>query len=95
MLALTAILTYVIAQVVSVPFGILSGLGGVGFGFEPTDTSYSVLAVALTTLGSIVAGTITYPFTAAVTALLYVDQRMRREALDLELARAAAAPPVG
>jgi hypothetical protein len=92
-LALTAILTYVIAQVVSVPFGILSGLGGVGLGFDAADTSYSVLAVALTTLGSIVAGTITYPFTAAVTALLDVDQRMRREALDLELARAAAAPP--
>lgn len=32
---------------------------------------------------------ITFPITAGVTVLLYIDQRIRREALDLELARAA------
>ena len=30
-----------------------------------------------------------YPFTAAVTALLYIDLRMRREGLDVELIRAS------
>ena len=29
------------------------------------------------------------PFMAGVTALQYVDQRIRREALDIELGRAA------
>jgi hypothetical protein len=37
----------------------------------------------------VVASAVTWPFTAVATALLYVDRRMRREALDLELARAA------
>ena len=31
------------------------------------------------------------PFTAGVTALLYLDQRMRREGLDVSLYRAAQA----
>ena len=35
---------------------------------------------------------ITFPITAGVTVLLYIDQRIRREALDLELARAAGVP---
>lgn len=35
---------------------------------------------------------ITFPITAGVTVLLYIDQRIRREALDLELSRAAGAP---
>ena len=32
------------------------------------------------------------PHRAGVIALLYMDQRIRREALDLELARAAGLP---
>jgi hypothetical protein len=38
---------------------------------------------------SVIASAIVYPFWAAVTALLYIDLRMRREGLDIELARAA------
>lgn len=34
---------------------------------------------------------VTVPFTAAVTALLYIDTRMRKEGLDVELRRAAEA----
>jgi hypothetical protein len=47
----------------------------------------------VSTIGSILAGTLTYPFVAAVTVLLYVDLRMRREGLDLTLARAAGVAP--
>ena len=36
--------------------------------------------------------TIVIPFTAGITALLYIDRRIRREALDIELARAAGVP---
>ena len=47
----------------------------------------------MTAFGTIVAAAITWPFTAVATALLYVDRRMRREGLDLELARAAGVAP--
>ena len=40
-------------------------------------------------LSALVATTITAPFTAGVLALLYIDRRMRAEALDVTLARAA------
>ena len=43
----------------------------------------------ITGIGSVIGSTITFPITAGVTVLLYIDQRIRREALDLELARAA------
>jgi hypothetical protein len=41
-------------------------------------------------LSGLVATTITAPFAAGVLALLYIDRRMRAEALDLALVRAAA-----
>ncbi|QHC20792.1 DUF7544 domain-containing protein [Streptomyces sp. GS7] len=43
-------------------------------------------------IGAIISSTITFPISAGVTVLVYVDQRIRREALDLELARAAGLP---
>jgi hypothetical protein len=52
-------------------------------------------SLALQAVGTILANTVTLPFAAAVAVLVYVDQRMRREALDLELARAAGLVPTG
>ncbi|MFE0193468.1 hypothetical protein [Streptomyces sp. NPDC058989] len=46
-------------------------------------------------IGAVISSTITFPISAGVTALLYMDQRIRREALDLELARAAGLPGYG
>ncbi|MFI0150545.1 DUF7544 domain-containing protein [Streptomyces lydicus] len=46
-------------------------------------------------IGAVISSTITFPVSAGVTALLYMDQRIRREALDLELARAAGLPGFG
>ncbi|MCR3722821.1 MULTISPECIES: hypothetical protein [Prauserella salsuginis group] len=40
-------------------------------------------------IGSVVAQTVAVPFSAAVTALIYLDQRMRREHLDTALRLAA------
>lgn len=56
-------------------------------------TSWSFLVVL--GIGAVISSTITFPITAGVTALLYMDQRIRREALDLELARAAGLPGYG
>jgi hypothetical protein len=52
-------------------------------------------SLSLQAVGTILANTVTLPFAAAVAVLVYVDQRMRREALDLELARAAGLVPTG
>lgn len=48
-------------------------------------------ALGLMAVASIIASVLTTPFAAAVTALLYIDVRIRREGLDVELARAAEA----
>ncbi|WP_328613836.1 hypothetical protein OHS18_36595 [Amycolatopsis sp. NBC_00355] len=44
-------------------------------------------------VGQIVSGTIAMPFVALVTVIIYLDQRMRREGMDIELARAAGVTP--
>lgn len=46
-------------------------------------------AALVTTLGATVAGMISYPFTAGVTALIYIDRRMRNENMQVALSRAA------
>jgi hypothetical protein len=45
-------------------------------------------------LSSLLSGAITTPFVAAVTGLLYIDRRMRLEALDVVLLREAQTNPV-
>lgn len=58
-------------------------------GGAPT-TSWTYLIVA--GIGAVISYTVILPISAGITALLYLDQRIRREALDLELARAAGLP---
>jgi hypothetical protein len=52
-----------------------------------------VAAEVAVRIASFLANAITLPFIAGVTALLYIDCRMRTEALDVTLARAAAENP--
>ncbi|KGM10013.1 hypothetical protein N869_05820 [Cellulomonas bogoriensis 69B4 = DSM 16987] len=47
------------------------------------------VAIASSAVATIIASVLTTPFSAAVFALLYIDLRIRREGLDVELARAA------
>ncbi|MFG2113075.1 hypothetical protein ACGFRB_10630 [Streptomyces sp. NPDC048718] len=49
----------------------------------------------ITGIGGVITNAIVYPITAGVSVLLYVDQRIRREALDIELGRAAGLPGYG
>lgn len=90
-LLLVNVIAQVLAGILSVPFTVLTlavtFMTGDG-GLNP----YELLPLLVTALGTIVASAITWPFTAVSTALLYVDRRIRREALDLELARAAGVP---
>ncbi|MGW5861769.1 DUF7847 domain-containing protein [Streptomyces sp. NPDC055239] len=89
---LAAIIANVVASIIVIPFtliaGALSGDGVTGFLDSGTgDLGWTFLIVS--GVGSVIGSMLTFPITAGVTVLLYIDQRIRREALDLELARAA------
>ena len=56
---------------------------------------FAALPLMVTGIGSILTSAITWPFTATGSVLVYVDRRIRREGLDIELARAAGFTPTG
>ncbi|WP_369218166.1 DUF7544 domain-containing protein, partial [Streptomyces flavofungini] len=91
---LAAIIANIVASIILIPFtfiaGALSGDGVTGFLNNTGDLGWTFLIVS--GIGSVVGSMLTFPITAGVTVLLYIDQRIRREALDLELARAAGLP---
>ncbi|GAB2741335.1 DUF7544 domain-containing protein [Streptomyces bullii] len=88
---LATVIANVIASIIVIPFtflaAALSGDGVSGFLNGAGDIGWTFLIVS--GIGSVIGSMITFPITAGVTVLLYIDQRIRREALDLELARAA------
>lgn len=97
-LLLTAIIAGIANSLLQAPFSILGQVLSVALD-HGNATGISELTRSMTiplvvgNVGGIVASTVTAPFTAAVTALLYIDLRMRREGLDVALARAAAQQP--
>ncbi|WP_435969782.1 hypothetical protein [Streptomyces sp. Qhu_M48] len=95
---LTQLLIFVFAMIIAIPFTIL-GIAVDGDGFsgllEGSSTTFGWSFLIITGIGGVITSAITYPISAGVTVLLYVDQRIRREALDLELARAAGLPGYG
>jgi hypothetical protein len=84
------ILVWIVAAIVSQVISVLFSVPAFFFTdpFDP-ESMTSLGMLSLTALGGIVSTTITAPFLAAAVALLYIDRRIRREALDVELARAA------
>jgi hypothetical protein len=86
-LALASLLSGIVASILIVPFNLAangtSGLLGQGYRVHFTG-------LLLVGIGDFLAGTIVRPFSASVSALLYIDRRMRSEGLDLTLQRAAA-----
>ncbi|MFF8612422.1 hypothetical protein [Streptomyces sp. NPDC015350] len=94
-LALTWLLTFIVSIIVAIPFGVIAmAVDGGGIGSVLTDGSmdFGWPFLIVSGIGEVVISTITYPLSAGVMALLYIDQRIRREALDLELGRAAGLP---
>ncbi|MDI2131444.1 hypothetical protein [Yinghuangia seranimata] len=80
---LIGVLTFLIGGIVQMPFVFATG-------FSLTQTvPDSFLEMVVMGVGQVLSYGLTFPFGAAALVLLYIDQRMRREALDLELARAA------
>ncbi|MFE4410541.1 glycerophosphoryl diester phosphodiesterase membrane domain-containing protein [Streptomyces sp. NPDC056821] len=88
---LAGIIAGVVSAIIAIPFFamavIFNGDGMSGFLNGTPDLGWTFLII--TGIGAVIASTITLPITAGVTVLLYIDQRIRREALDLDLARAA------
>ncbi len=86
-LLLVNVIAQVLSGILGTPFSLAAvGLATVGGG---DGNIFTLGPLLVTSVGTILAAMVTWPFTAVATALLYVDRRMRREALDLELVRAA------
>lgn len=81
-LVLTQLLVQLVASVLSTPFSMGSLFVGLVLSNE---AAAAVVSAALAFIGLLLTGCISNPFTAGVTALLYLDLRMRREGLDLRL----------
>lgn len=86
----------IVGSTLAIPFSLLGG--GLSL-FDPTPSAGADLGTGyliFTSIGAIIAGTVVAPFSAGVSALLYVDRRMRAEGLDVALATSAASPsPAG
>ncbi|MDQ7809238.1 proline-rich domain-containing protein [Amycolatopsis sp. A133] len=79
-------------NIIQLPFTI--GTGVFGQMFNPGKVTVPGTGeLLLQSAGQIIAGTIAIPFVALVTVIVYLDQRMRREGMDIELARAAGVQP--
>ncbi|MFW5469333.1 glycerophosphoryl diester phosphodiesterase membrane domain-containing protein [Knoellia sp. CPCC 206435] len=83
---LAAVAISVVGSLITVPLALLGA--GLAFTGMPMDQMYVWQAV-ITGVTGVVAGAITTPVTAGIDSLLYVDERMRREGLDVHLAQTA------
>jgi hypothetical protein len=96
-LLLTAVIVSAATNVVTVPLTLLTSIlqtvlfpnGELDFQTFDASTVFYIGAQLLSALVSVVVGSIGAVVTSANAAILYIDLRMRREGLDLELARFA------
>ncbi|CAI9416741.1 hypothetical protein HIDPHFAB_02849 [Nocardioides sp. T2.26MG-1] len=79
---LTLLVAGIAGSMLSAPFSIGAQL----LPLAMADSRYAVLVlVALTAVGTVVQTAFVTPFTSAVTSVQYLDQRIRKEAYDVEL----------
>jgi hypothetical protein len=82
LLLLVTLVTGVAGGILQLPFSVtgqifLAGSADTGFGL--------LIYLLLTSVGNVISSAVLQPFSAAVSALLYIDQRIRKEAYDVEL----------
>ena len=87
-LLLALLIATIVNGIITVPFGIAGG--GISLLRSNGDNHLSFATLLINGIGGLLAGTIVRPFSAGVTALLYIDRRMRAEALDITLQSVAA-----
>lgn len=83
---LTGVIVAVLSYIIALAIGLPTTLFFASFGSESTAL---VGIVAFSALANYVAYVVTAPFQSSVTALLYVDQRIRREGLHVQMQQAA------
>lgn len=93
LLLLTSLIGGVISGIIQIPFGIGSGMFSGLFDPSARPTAPGTGSLVLTGIGDVITETLVTPFVSLVTVLIYIDQRMRREGMDIELARAAGINP--
>ncbi len=80
--------------IIQVPFALIADAAGdnsINSVFSASgDSSWTTIIIVA--IGGVISSTLTLPISAGAVSLLYVDQRIRREALDIELGRAAKVP---
>ncbi|MEV6903686.1 hypothetical protein [Amycolatopsis sp. NPDC051372] len=92
-LLLAAVIGWLISAIIGIPFDLGSGAFSGLFDPQATVPVQTTGGLVLSAVGVVIARTIVAPFIALVTVVLYIDQRMRREGMDIELARAAGLNP--
>ncbi|MBB1244342.1 hypothetical protein GL263_12340 [Streptomyces durbertensis] len=95
---LALVFVMILSLMITIPATVVAALFGDGDVLENLTggtAEFSWSTALVMAVASIITYTLALPFTAGVTALLYIDRRIRREALDLELARAAGVPGHG
>jgi len=95
---LVIVIVQTVAGVITAPVSIIIGLGASLINPNGDQTGLIVVGIvlyALTIVISIVFGAIASVVQAATPALIYIDLRMRREGLDLELSRFVEARQAG
>ncbi|MDT3399258.1 hypothetical protein RKE29_21840 [Streptomyces sp. B1866] len=95
---LAIVMVFVIGAIVEIPASIVAmAVGGDSASdwLSGEDATVGWPFLVVIGIGGVISSAVTFPITSGVTALLYLDQRIRREALDIELARAAGLPGYG
>ena len=78
---LTLLVVGIASNVIGVPIGILAQVA-----IALAGAQYALVILTLTqALTQVISAAFVTPFTSSVTSLQYLDQRMRKEAYDVEL----------
>jgi hypothetical protein len=86
-----SILASVVGAVLGIPFSVVGA--GVQLVSGQGNESGEITGTFVRHLSALLTGSVTTPFVAAVTGLIYIDRRMRLEALDVVLVREAQSNP--
>lgn len=83
---LTGLLVAIVAQIITTPLA-FAGIG-LSLASGAADDIF-VWQTVITGVAGLISGAITTPFSSGVDSLMYVDQRIRREGLDVQLMQTA------
>jgi len=97
-IVLVSVIVQTVASVISFPLNVIAGFGGALIDPSGSSDGFLVISLIITVLSvviSVVFGAIALVAQSATPALLYIDIRMRKEGLDLELLRFVEARQAG